>query len=265
MEGEYQWVYEMHDQEEHLTYLKNYLPLINKGIKDIVEKEKVILDLGAGCCETSYLFTHYGAWVIAMDMMPEFIRCGQAFIDQDHYFERLVGDIEILPFADHSFDLVFCKEILHHLPSLSNVVSEIARILKPKGKCVVWEPVKGILEKKEDEEIRKSGLSHHGYSFFNYQRYFSQYFKLTKWEPLLEKVKVKKLITLPSFLLPLYLFLRGGGIKFKFLLKEEERVPRLKNKVVPFTLERFHRNDLLVEREKETKMKKELEILQSIF
>lgn len=268
MEGEYRWVYEKHSQEEHLEYLKNYVPIMNKGIKDIMKDKKgtLVLDLGAGCCETSWLFTKYGAEVISIDIMPEFIRCGQIFANQN-YFERLVGDIEILPFANDSFDIIFCKEILHHVSNLSEVVNEIARILKPGGICVAWEPVKGILRREDKaQEIQESGLTHYKYTFFYYKKYFKKYFKLISWRPLLEEIKIKNLINLPKYLLPFYTVLRGGGASFKFLLKEEkEDLSRIAAEIVPITSERFHKYDSLIEKEKQTKMQKELEILKSVF
>lgn len=265
MEGEYRWVYEEHSQEEHLEYLKNYVPIMNKGIKDIMKDKKgaLVLDLGAGCCEASWLFARYGAEVVSIDIMPEFIRCGQIFASQN-YFERLVGDVEILPFASNSFDIIFCKEILHHVSDLNEVINEIARLLKPGGICVVWETVKGVLRRKD--KMQKSGLTHHEYTFFYYKKCFKKYFKLVSWRPLLEKIKVKNLINLPRHLLPFYTILMGGGARFKFLLKEEkEDLPRITAEIVPITLERFHKYDSLIKKEEQTKMQKELEILKSVF
>ncbi|MDI6785718.1 MAG: methyltransferase domain-containing protein [bacterium] len=266
MEGEYKWVYENHNQEEHLEYLRNYAPIMNKGIRDIMKQRKgaLLLDLGAGCCETSWMFTKYGAEVVSIDIMPEFIRCGGAFIDQNHYFERLVGDVEILPFANDSFDIVFCKEILHHVSDFKAVISEINRILKPKGICVIWEPVKGILRQKDTEQ-EKSGLIHHEYSFFYYRQGFKKCFNLKQWKPLLEQVKIKNLIYLPKYLISLYTILIGGGVSFELLTKDKrKKVTRGNTEIVPINLERFHVNDSLVKKEKQTKMPKELDILQSL-
>lgn len=267
MEGEYRWVYETHSQEEHLEYLRNYASIMNRGIKNIMKQRRgaLVLDLGAGCCESSYLFTKYGAEVVSIDIMPEFIRCGGAFIDQDYYFERLVGDVEILPFANSSFDIIFCKEILHHVSDLKGVIKEIARLLKLGGTCIIWEPVKGILRKK-DVTLKKSSLSHHEYSFFYFQKSFKKYFNLKQWRPLLEQMKVKNLVYLPKYLLPLYTILMGGGVSFELLLEnKKEEVTREIAQIIPLTLERFCKNDFLIEREKQTKMFQEQEILQNLI
>lgn len=43
------------------------------------------------------------------------------------------GTGEHLPYANHSFDCVFCCDVLEHVQDLPKVISEIARVLKPGG------------------------------------------------------------------------------------------------------------------------------------
>lgn len=43
------------------------------------------------------------------------------------------GTGEQLPYADHSFDCVFCCDVLEHVKDLPKVISEISRVLKPNG------------------------------------------------------------------------------------------------------------------------------------
>ena len=45
----------------------------------------------------------------------------------------LKGEGESLPFADRSFGVVFCCDVLEHVRDLSKVISEIARVLEPGG------------------------------------------------------------------------------------------------------------------------------------
>jgi ubiquinone/menaquinone biosynthesis C-methylase UbiE len=59
---------------------------------------------------------------------------------------RLVrGHSQRLPFADETFDVVFCRSLLHHLPDPSQGVYEIDRVLKKNGELVVSEPIESIL------------------------------------------------------------------------------------------------------------------------
>lgn len=46
-----------------------------------------------------------------------------------------------LPFDDASFDLVTCFGVLHHIPNVSHVISELARCLRPGGFALIREPV----------------------------------------------------------------------------------------------------------------------------
>lgn len=45
-----------------------------------------------------------------------------------------------MPFADHSFDLITCFGVLHHIPNVSTVVREMARCSKPRGWLLICEP-----------------------------------------------------------------------------------------------------------------------------
>jgi len=46
-----------------------------------------------------------------------------------------------LPFADHSFDLLTCLGVLHHIPNVTYVVNEIHRCVRPNGWALMREPV----------------------------------------------------------------------------------------------------------------------------
>ena len=56
-----------------------------------------------------------------------------------------VGDAEHLDFPDASFDACRADRVLQHLDSLSNAVAQMARVLRPGGRVVVFEPDNGGL------------------------------------------------------------------------------------------------------------------------
>lgn len=46
-----------------------------------------------------------------------------------------------LALADASFDLITCFGVLHHIPNVSRVVAELARLLRPGGHFLLREPI----------------------------------------------------------------------------------------------------------------------------
>jgi SAM-dependent methyltransferase len=50
-----------------------------------------------------------------------------------HVVDERVADVQNLPFADGSFDVVVANFMLYHAPDPSRAVAEIARVLRPEG------------------------------------------------------------------------------------------------------------------------------------
>ena len=51
-----------------------------------------------------------------------------------------VGNAEDLPFSDNSVDLIICQEVLEHTQNFNKVLSEMYRVLKPKGQLYLQVP-----------------------------------------------------------------------------------------------------------------------------
>ncbi len=49
----------------------------------------------------------------------------------DIRYEKGIG--EAIPYPDHSFDVVFCCDVLEHVRDVPKVISQISRVLKPGG------------------------------------------------------------------------------------------------------------------------------------
>jgi SAM-dependent methyltransferase len=47
------------------------------------------------------------------------------------------GRLEALPLADRSVDLVWCREVLSHVPALEAAFTEVHRVLRPGGRALV--------------------------------------------------------------------------------------------------------------------------------
>jgi ubiquinone/menaquinone biosynthesis C-methylase UbiE len=46
----------------------------------------------------------------------------------------LVGDAQLLPFADGTFDLVMARHVLYHVPDIDRAIASAARVLRPGGR-----------------------------------------------------------------------------------------------------------------------------------
>jgi SAM-dependent methyltransferase len=55
-------------------------------------------------------------------------------------FSLSVANALSLPFAEDTFDVVVCSEVLEHIPDYKQAVKEITRILKPGGRLAVSVP-----------------------------------------------------------------------------------------------------------------------------
>jgi ubiquinone/menaquinone biosynthesis C-methylase UbiE len=110
------------------------------------------LDLGAGRGISSYAMARDGWQVTALepDQSPlvgaEAIRSLAA---QSQLNITVVSEYsEKLPFADSSFDIVNCRQALHHAYDLPQTCREIFRVLKPGGIMVATR--EHVISKRED-------------------------------------------------------------------------------------------------------------------
>lgn len=108
-------------------------------------KELVVLDLGAGNGIASYAFALNGAKEVIAFEPDDCPVTGVAVINdlvKGMSVKTVKGYAEAIPLADDSVDIVYGRQVLHHLPDLNKSFSEIARILKRGGHFIfVREPV----------------------------------------------------------------------------------------------------------------------------
>lgn len=106
----------------------------------------VVLDAGCGLgrhlCQLAIM---PGLKIFGIDMSTESLAASYKSLDSMTYRQSddyllSVADITKLPFADASFDCVICSEVMEHIPDHEKALSELDRILKPKGTLVVSVP-----------------------------------------------------------------------------------------------------------------------------
>lgn len=101
-----------------------------------------VLDIGCGTGTLAGWLTA-SPWpvsVVGMDYAEGMCReaarkAAGAHVEDRARFAR--GDSEHLPFADGSFDLVTCSNSFHHYPHQQQVVEEMRRVLRPRGRLML--------------------------------------------------------------------------------------------------------------------------------
>ena len=85
----------------------------------------------------------YGTAVTVINPKAKYKVVIEAHADEIAWFVNYISpDVSgVMPFNDNSFDLVTCFGVLHHIPNVSFVISEVFRVLKQGGTFLLREPI----------------------------------------------------------------------------------------------------------------------------
>lgn len=89
-----------------------------------------ILDVGCGTGFVAQLYPNYD--LTGIDISEDMLKLNP--------HKWIKAPAEAIPFPDNTFDYVICRSLLHHLEVPAKGLAEMARVLKPGGKFVCWEP-----------------------------------------------------------------------------------------------------------------------------
>lgn len=130
------------DEREILSLLRSMLNPARFGYFRQVLSERLgldpvgmlALDIGCGGGFLAEEFARLGCRVTGIDPSEPSLATARAHAQQSGLqIDYRQGAGEQLPFADASFDLVYCCDVLEHVSDLERVISETARVLKPGG------------------------------------------------------------------------------------------------------------------------------------
>ncbi|MDL2246066.1 class I SAM-dependent methyltransferase [Methanobrevibacter sp. OttesenSCG-928-K11] len=94
-------------------------------------------------------------------------------------------DIQDIPYEDNYFDLIYCSNVLEHVPDDNKAMNELYRVLKPGGLALILVPINGISYEMdcdksktfEDEKYNTSELRDKYYGQFDHLRLYGTDFK----------------------------------------------------------------------------------------
>ena len=127
---------------------------------NILQGESVLeLGCGSGYAMKLILEGNRAEKVVGLDLSPAVIRSAgirNKKAVQDEKAKLVQGNVKSLPFEDNQFEKVFSIHTLYFWDELSDTVSEIYRVLKPGGDCIItlcngkneekWEGISSIIE-----------------------------------------------------------------------------------------------------------------------
>lgn len=144
-----------------------------KGIF-LPKKADRVLDLGCAIGTMSFALAPFCNAIVGVDYSERAIRLCRNFLDQSQIsnIHFICSDASNSGLKAESFDVIVCADLFEHLyPDVSRkVLDECARLLRPKGKLVIWCPSSThFLEiLKRHNIILKSDISHVDYKSMEY-------------------------------------------------------------------------------------------------
>lgn len=108
----------------------------------LVNRDSRVLDVASGTGETARtLAHHFGCEVVGVDLSELNTARARAQTPEGARVTFSVGDAEQLPFEDGTFDVVFCECALCTFPNMGSALSEMRRVLAPRGRLAMSDMV----------------------------------------------------------------------------------------------------------------------------
>jgi ubiquinone/menaquinone biosynthesis C-methylase UbiE len=103
-------------------------------ILNFIPYNSTILDAGCGQFQyAEHINSIPGNLLICMDIVnPDSINLSD--------YNYINGNVECLPFHDHTFDFIYCLSVIQLIKDDSHVLQEFYRVLRPKGRILLTIP-----------------------------------------------------------------------------------------------------------------------------
>lgn len=100
-------------------------------------RDPLVLDIGGSAGIGSLLFQHMNARVVITEIVPRFLKIAEKVVSEKVPVDPVVASMKWLPFQTDTFDVVFCRQALHHAACPPDVMREFFRVTRPGGTVLV--------------------------------------------------------------------------------------------------------------------------------
>ncbi len=140
----------------------------------------LVIDLGSGVTFFPFSIARLGYQVICVDIDPI---CGKDLTKAVDCIAHEPGKVEFrltdgitLPFSNYEADIIYCISVLEHISKFEQTISEMARVLRPKGTLLLTFD----LDMRGDSEI---GPEKYNILIENLRKYFNEYYQTETIHP----------------------------------------------------------------------------------
>lgn len=141
---------------------KEYLEYIVSCIRP--KETDTVLEVASGTCACGRSLAPFVQNVTCLDMTPAMLYVGKSEAEKQSLRNMtfVLGDAEVLPFLDNSFDIVISRLAFHHFINPHRCFAEMTRVLSHDGILVLidMEAAEDALRAIEDEIETMRDLSH---------------------------------------------------------------------------------------------------------
>ncbi len=99
-----------------------------------------LLDAGCARGETTAVYARKASSAVGIELNAEEVAAGR---EQHPWLELREATCEAIPFPDASFDTVVCADVLEHVQDEVRSLTELRRVLAPRGLLILTTPHRG--------------------------------------------------------------------------------------------------------------------------
>ncbi len=99
-------------------------------------KGKLVLEAGCGAGRFTEVLLKKGAVLVSADLSSA-VEVNQENFPQNQNHLVIQADINDMPFADESFDVVICLGVIQHTPNSEKTIEDLYALVKPGGSLII--------------------------------------------------------------------------------------------------------------------------------